>query len=316
MLPSLSKVSAATLFSENFDDSNFGDRDWYDGGTFGTTSSNCQAGSCAIFSFAQGGTSPTQMAGAARKLFAATDSLYVSYYIKFATGWRGSQQSYHPHMIMILSNLDDVWAGPADSYLNTYLEFLSDVGSPYTIRPMLALQDSQRVNISNGVPPNDLSSITENRSVNGCNSPASSGETMDCFCYYDDTPTSNNCMGAEDMWYSSGAWYTNASISTNTWHHVENYFKMNTVSAGKGQGDGIMQEWIDGAEVINRSDVTYRTNQDATKKWAQFVIAPYIGDGAPIEETYYMDSLIVGDTNPYASSDTIAPSASSGLSVL
>lgn len=307
---------AATLFSESFDDANFSSRDWYDVDTFAITSSDCHFGSCAQFSFNQGATTPTGTPGTARKLFTAADSLYISFYVKFATGWRGSQQSYHPHLIYVLSDADDEWAGPANSYLDTYIEFLSDIGSPYAIRPMLALQDAKKVNILNGRPPIDLSAITENRSVNGCNTPASSGAVPDCFCFNDAAPTSNNCMGSEDIWYSAAMWYTNSSLSTNAWHHVETYFEMNTISGGIGQHDGVMREWIDGVQVINRSDVLYRTNQYPTQKWAQFIIGPYIGDGAPIAETFYMDSLTVGDTNPYEMSDITPPANPSGLSVL
>ena len=122
-------------------------------------------------------------------------------------------------------------------------------------------------------------------------------------------------MGAEDIWYSAAMWYTNSSISTNAWHHVETYFEMNTINGGTGLNDGIMQEWIDGVQIINRSDVLYRTNQYPTQKWAQFIIGPYIGDGSPIVQTFYMDSLTVGDTSPYATSDTTPPVAPSGLAV-
>jgi hypothetical protein len=89
-----------------------------------------------------------------------------------------------------------------------------------------------------------------------------------------------------------------ASVSTNAWHKVEVYMQMNTISGGKGQANGIMQEWIDGAQVINRGDVLYRTAQDPTKKWAQFIFAPYIGDGSPIAQTMWMDELTVATAPP------------------
>ena len=280
--------SGTALFTESFDDTNFTARGWYDGEIFPTTSTGCISGSCAQFSFASSATNPSSpYAGAVRKAFTATESLYMSFYIKFATGWRGSQQTYHPHIMHVLSDLDhaaNIYSPLYRSYLGTYVEFLSDIGSPYAIRPQIELQDALRVNSSLGTPPNNLTAVTENRSVTHCNTPISGGggATIVGACYND------------------GVWRTetnyqalSASLSTNTWHKVEVFFQMNTVSGGKGQSDGIMQEWVDGVKVIDRSNVIYRTNQDPTKKWAQFVIAPYIGDGSPIAQTMWIDSLEV-----------------------
>jgi len=285
--------SATLLFSEDFENSSFTSRGWYDGAMTALTSTTPQHGSYAAqFAFAQGATNPSSpYAGAMRHLFTATDELYVSFYIKFATGWRGSQQLYHPHQIFILSDLDGDYAGMANAYLDTYIEFRSDIGSPYAIRPQLAIQDAMRVNYSLGTPPNNLSATTENRSVGSCNTPVQTGATGDCYT------TGGN------YWWSADTWKDETTnVLTNAWHKVEAYFKMNTISGNIGQHDGIMQEWIDGTQVINRTNVLYRTNQDSTKKWHQFVIAPYIGDGSPIAQTFYIDNLNVWDGSPSGTS--------------
>jgi len=295
------QTQGTTLFQETFNDTNFSARGWYDGGTTGITSSNCYSGSCAQFSFAQGVTSPSApYDGAMRKQFTATDSLYMSYYIKFATGWRGSQQTYHPHIIYVLSDLDSAYSGLAINYLDTYSEFISDIGSPYTIRPSISMQDTLNTNSSSGTLPNNITATTENRSVNYCNG-YKTGQ---------DSGTSSDCYSISPYWYSATTWMaSNASVSTNAWHHVEIYFKMNSISGNKGQPDGIMQEWIDGTQVINKSNIIYRTNQHPTMKWAQFVIAPFIGDGSPIAQTFYMDELTLTTAPPNSSSVT-APTVS------
>ncbi|KKW18767.1 MAG: hypothetical protein UY62_C0095G0003 [Parcubacteria group bacterium GW2011_GWF2_50_9] len=243
-----------------------------------------------------------------RKKFTPSDSLYVSFYVKFQSGWRGSQKAYHPHLILIPSNLDTDYTPLANNYLQTYIEFLSDVGSPYAIKPFLGIQDEKRVNTSNGTPPNNLTAVTENRSVGYCNTPVPAGATGICY--------------ADNPYYSGDYWISNSSISTNVWHKVEVYFKMNTISGGKGQSDGIMQEWIDGVKVIDRSNVMYRTAQDATKKWAQFVLAPWIGDGSPIAQTMWIDELKVstsgsgsGTTPPLSGGDTTPPAVPTGVTV-
>lgn len=293
--------SFSSAFTESFENNSFASRGWYDNTNHGTIVSGGQSGNCLQWAWASGATAPTN-GGSMRMQLTPTDSLYLSYYVKFQTGWRGSQKTYHPHMLYILSDLDNtanIYSPLANNYLDTYVEFLSDVGSPYTIRPQLAIQDEKRVNTSNGALPNNLAAVTENRSVAYCNNPVPSGAIGTCY--------------ADNPYYSANNWVaSNASVSTNAWHHVEVYFKMNSISGGKGQSDGIMQEWIDGVQVINHSDVLYRTNQDATKKWAQFVLAPYMGDGSPIAQSMWIDELTVG-TSPPTSKTTI--SAPTGLTV-
>ena len=303
ILPHL--VSAATLFSENFEDANYSARGWYDNTTQGTiATSGCYSGNCLQWAWSSGATKPTNGASS-RKAFTPTDTLYVSFYVKFQTGWRGSQKTYHPHMMYILSDLDPEYSALADNYLDTYLEFISDVGGSYAIRPTFALQDNLRVNQSQGTPPNNLTAVTENRSVNYCNTPVSSGASGSCF---DQT-------GAGD-WYSANLWRNStSSLSVNAWHHVEVYLKMNTMSGGKGQSNGVLKEWVDGTQVFNYTDVLFRTNQDATKKWAQFVLAPYIGDGSPITQTMWIDELTVGTSDPYAASDKTPPAPPTGLNL-
>jgi len=301
--------SGTLLFSESFDNNSFSSRGWYDNPAQGTVVSGGQSGNSLQWAWSQGATTPTNGASM-RKKFTPTDSLYVSFYVKFQSGWRGSQKAYHPHLIMIPSNLDADYTPLANNYLQTYIEFVSDVGSPYTIRPLLGLQDEKRVNTSNGTPPNNLTAVTENRSVNYCNTPVSSGALGTCY--------------ADNPYYSANTWKaSNASLSTNVWHKVDVYFKMNTISNNKGQSNGIMQQWVDGTLVINRNDVLYRTAQDATKKWAQFVLAPWIGDGSPIAQTMWIDELTVstsgsgtGTTPPPSGGDTTPPAVPTGLTVM
>ena len=283
-------TSGTVLFQESFDDNSFSSRGWYDGGTIGITPSNCYSGSCAQFSFTSGATSPSApYDGAMRKLFTPTDTLYMSYYIKFATEWRGSQKGYHPHMFYVLSDADNAYSGLAVNYLDVYSEFISDIGSPYTIRPSMSVQDTLNTNASSGTPPNNITTITENRSVNYCNG-YKAGQ---------DTGTSRECYSVSPYWYSATTWTaSSASVSTNAWHHVEVYLKMNSISGGVGQPDGIMQKSIDGVQVINKNNIIYRTNQHSTMKWAQFVIAPFIGDGSPIAQTFWLDDFTLTTAVP------------------
>jgi len=157
-------ANAAALFTETFEDANFAARGWYDNTTHGTIVPGGKIGNCLQWAWTSGQTTPLNGA-ALRKKFTLTDSLYVSFYVKFQSTWRGSQRAYHPHMIMVPSNLDNDYCPLANNYLNTYIEFISDIGSPYDIRPSTAIQDSLRVNTNYGNPPINLTTVTENRSV-------------------------------------------------------------------------------------------------------------------------------------------------------
>jgi len=276
-------TGGTALFQESFDNNSFAARGWYDNTTHGTVVAGGKSGSSLQWAWAQGASVPANGV-AMRKKFTPTDSLYVSFYVKFQSGWQGSQKSYDPRMIFIPSDLDSDWTPLGSNYLNTYIDFLSDIGSSYAIRPQLAIQDGKRVNDTSGALPNNLAS-TENRSVAYCNTPLPVGATGTC--------VGNNPYSSMTAWKAS-----NASVSANVWHKVDVYLKMNTVSSGKGQADGVMQQWVDGVQVMDRKNVLYRTAQDATKKWAQFVLAPWIGDGSPIAQTMWLDELTVMTAPP------------------
>jgi len=45
--------------------------------------------------------------------------------------------------------------------------------------------------------------------------------------------------------------------------------------------------------VIDRHDILFRTGARATLQLNQFVIAPYIGDGSPVDQSMWVDNLVV-----------------------
>jgi hypothetical protein len=79
----------------------------------------------------------------------------------------------------------------------------------------------------------------------------------------------------------------------NDWHHVEAYFKLNSIVDGKGITDGIVRYWFDDALIISHDDVMMRTGQRPDMMFNQFLIAPYIGPGSPVEQTMWIDNLLV-----------------------
>ena len=77
----------------------------------------------------------------------------------------------------------------------------------------------------------------------------------------------------------------------NDWNSVEGYFQLNTVVNGIGQANGVMQYWFNGALIIDRHDILFRTGAHPTLQFNQFLIAPYIGDGSPVVQSMFIDNL-------------------------
>jgi hypothetical protein len=80
----------------------------------------------------------------------------------------------------------------------------------------------------------------------------------------------------------------------NDWNFVEAYFQLNTVVNGIGQANGVMQYWFNGTLVLDRHDILFRTGANPTIQFSQFLIAPYIGDGSPVDQSMFVDNLRVG----------------------
>ncbi len=54
-----------------------------------------------------------------------------------------------------------------------------------------------------------------------------------------------------------------------------------------------MSKKHDARLIIDHSDVLMRTAQHPNMKFNQFIIAPFLGDGSPVDQTFWIDDLIV-----------------------
>lgn len=275
------------LVHESFEDDAFASRGWYDNTGMATTAAEHVTGGNRALEvhFTAGATTPT-WGGAARHLFPETESVYLSYWVKYSSNWVGSGQQYHPHEFMFLTNEDGAYIGPSFTHLTTYVEHSYQNGGI----PALQLQDGANIDQSRiGV---DLSAVTETRSVAGCN---------------------GNTDGYATGCYNMGSAYNNEKKFTaaqvyfrpnpgpgykGDWHFVEAYFKLNSIVAGKGLPDGIVRYWFDGQLVIERTNVLMRTGTHAGMKFNQLLIGPYIGDGSPADQTMWVDNLVVAVARP------------------
>ena len=82
------------------------------------------------------------------------------------------------------------------------------------------------------------------------------------------------------------------------WNHVEVYFQINSIVGGVGRADGVMQYWFNGVLVIDRHDILFRTGARPSINFHQFLIAPYIGDGSPVDQSMWVDDLTVATSKP------------------
>jgi hypothetical protein len=278
------------LFSESFEDTNFGARGWYDlGGMTSLSSTDHITGSTHSLqiNFPQGAMKPSPNANA-RHLFTPSDAVYVRYWIKHSSNWVGSGHNYHPHEFYILSTLDDQYAGPSFNYLATYIEdnWMSDGG-----HPLLQSQDAQNIDVTR--INQDLTNVTENRAISGCN--GNPDNTPEISCYQSGSDWNN-----VKVWRSAQPAFVNATGPTykGDWHKVEAYYKLKSIVNGIGQRDGVAQYWVDGVLYIDRHDLMFRTGAHPTLQFKQLLMAPYIGDGSPVAQSLWYDDLVVMTAPP------------------
>lgn len=272
------------LFQENFEDANLASRGWYDNTSVLLSTAEHIAGSnsSAEYRFPTGATVPTS-GGSQRRKFTPTNSFYLSYYVKYSANWVGSNHPYHPHEFQAMSTMDGDYDGPSNGYLVVYVEQNYQNGG----KPRLALQDNKSVNYSYGALPNNLVGVTENRSVGGCNGMVESNIFSECFDFGSYWYNDKQLIGPVVFQPTAGAGYKN------NWNFVEAYFQINTIVNGVGQADGVMQYWFNGTLIIDRHDILFRTGAHPSIQFNQFVIAPYIGDGSPVDQSMFIDNLRV-----------------------
>jgi hypothetical protein len=137
------------LFSESFDDPRLLQREWYDGDRFTISDTQPYAGKgCIEYAWKAGTTNPASSSGI-RRLFEATDTVYLRCYLKLSRGWKWSRRSYHPHLMHFLTTENQKFAGPAASHLTVYIE-------PVNGKLRLAAQDIQNKDKPHGLTQGPL----------------------------------------------------------------------------------------------------------------------------------------------------------------
>lgn len=280
-----SQSCAGTLFQENFEDGNLSARGWYDNTTPILSSVEHVANSTKSlqFHFAKGAVTPDN-GTTMRKKFLETDSIYIKYYIKHSSSWVGSGVAYQPHEFYLLTNKDGDWSGLIPTHMTAYIE--ENAG-----KPQVGIQDALNIDTAN--INKNLTSTTEKRAVGGCNGDSDGYGNGDCYA-------NGSSYWNGKWWKSSNVIFsdTQGSNYKGDWHLVEIYIKLNSIVNSKGVKDGVLQYWFDGKAVMNYSNVMFRTGLYPDIKFNQLIIGPYIGDGSPVDQTYWVDELVVATDKP------------------
>lgn len=91
-----------------------------------------------------------------------------------------------------------------------------------------------------------------------------------------------------------------ADLALSTWHKIECWFEMNTVTDGVGNSDGVMKVWVNGTSIYNSSTIVYKNNDSYT--FAAIALGPWIstGDGAnsPQAQSMWIDDMLIATKIP------------------
>lgn len=276
--------SAQTIFfTETFEDGNVASRGWFANTAFTRTTAEAYSGSSSLeIRYGVGNQTPT-FGGAARKLFTPSESVYISYWVKFSANWIGSGQAFHPHEFALVTDEDDMWVAPTSTRLTTLIEHNYQQG----VLPKISMTD--QLNIDQSQIGVDLTGTTENRAAAGCNGNGDSYQTA--------------CFSLGGSYTNNKEWKaTQTALTTqpgpgnqNAWHFVEVFIQLNSIQGGIGQADGIARYWVDGNLFLDHDDILFRTGAHPNMRFFEFLIAPYIGVGSPVAQTMWVDDLRVGD---------------------
>ena len=296
-------VLAEILFEESFENTDYTSRGWYDvvAGGLQSTAEHIDGSTRSLECTFNQGASGCAQRSIGRKLFTETEIVYLTYYIKYSANWQGSNKGYHPHEFYFITNVDSRWIGPAITHLTAYVE--QNEG-----QPLIAIQDALNVD-KNCILRNDDYFIgcngnfstyvfSENRSVSACNGLMGYLENRDCFAYGDE-------------WYSARAWKadgvyfrdTQGDFYKNDWHRVEAMFELNSIQNSRGVADGKIRYWLDGNLLISSDHILFRTNSHPNMRFNQLIFGPYIGDGSPLQQTFWVDNLTISTHRIHSDGD-------------
>lgn len=271
-------VCGDLLLEEDFADADLASRGWTGGlsGAGYSVVADADLGHNAFeFGFQPGAQSP---GGSVNHEFSASEEITIHYRLRVGPTW---QWTVPHHMIMMHSNRDvtEGNGSPANAYGSTYFEWEWNDAGIFIGK----FQDNRAINCAYGCQ--DLRGVTEDRSVGGFQTWwAPTGQDAS---YWGDP-----CQGGLDSYTGQSVLtlHTNGAthpMTQDEWWSLIIHLRMNSIQAGEGQWDGGFHvEWQGPSDtapvvVMDHQNVLWRAGGwSADLRWAKFMMAPYLHDGA------------------------------------
>ncbi|TAJ98443.1 MAG: hypothetical protein EPO39_18255 [Candidatus Manganitrophaceae bacterium] len=295
------QVYAATFFVEHFEDNSFASRGWYDNPRGTIDAANAKVGTGAFLCSMPVGSAGCSGGAPARHLFTPTNSIYVSFWVKYSANYIGTGTNSGPHEFYIITTRESNFEGLSYNYLDFYIQ--QTVGTDGGGVPAIQIQDGKMIDITK--IGTNLIGVTENRAVAGCNGVGNTGGVSvngvfgGSNCFRMDTPNPGDYWN-QYLWLANGSYFKaqQGPYYKNDWHFIEVFAQLNTISNGIGQNDGIVKYWYDGNLLINVNNAIMRTGASPTMQFNQFVIGPYLGNGSTVNQSMWIDELTVASDRP------------------
>lgn len=266
------------LIDENFEDSGFEGRGWYDSPTtaLDPVTYTEGTGSSARFTWTAGMTSPATRGG--RIQFDPVEGFSMSFYLRLGENWEWpADTSQSQSLFWIVTDRDDRFTNPLNTFLTAQI-------APVNGKLKLRLSDYRNINLAH--LGENLTDVTENRAVCGGNGDSDAhGGT-----YSEQSP--GVVINSKTL-STPGTVFTDnpGPFYKNEWRHVRVRLQLNSIVNGKGVANGVAQFWLDGKQVVDHRNVMFRTGQHPEMKFNQLMLLPYIGGGAPNEQSLWIDDL-------------------------
>lgn len=269
------------LLSEGFEDTSIASRGWYDDTNI-AVDTQARPGSSGtkslLWHWSIGDVAP-QGISTTRYDFTPSNAVYTSYWVLCS-----STVVQVGHQFYLITTTDNHFIGPSVTHLTTYDQYLYTAPN---FQGSIELADVLMIDTNNiGV---DLRGVTENRAVDGANGRHE-------FTDGTSTVTWDQYLNGS-QWMNAKYLQPTTPIFTDTtktsWHRIETFQQLNSVSGGIGQQDGIFQYWADGVLLMNRSNVYFRTGVNPTMQFRTFLLGPYIGAGVNQDQSMWIDDLVL-----------------------
>ena len=104
-------------------------------------------------------------------------------------------------------------------------------------------------------------------------------------------------------------YYSSATFADNRWYCIETHEKLNT----PGVANGIVQAWVDGAQVLNVTNVKYRLAGN-NNRWNSVAIFRQVGAGNIWWDRYAAGDTRIGCSGSIPQGDSNPPTIPSGVS--